>query len=161
MFAEAIYGERRQHLRGAIESGLILLLGNDLSPMNCAGNPYPFRQDSSFLYFFGLDEPGLAAVIDLEGGTETIFADELTIDHIVWMGDLPTVSERAAGPEPLLVGKEQRARVEPVFLEPVDTIGHGAGCQHGGFRQLRGGHDEWRSLPPQHGRCGSRRRAPR
>jgi Xaa-Pro aminopeptidase len=73
----------------------VLLLGNDDSPMNFADNAYPFRQDSSFLYYMGLDQPGLAAVIDVDDGSEVIFGDELTIDHIVWMGHLPTITERA------------------------------------------------------------------
>ncbi len=65
--------------------------------MNYADNCYPFRQDSTFLYFFGLDQPGLAAVIDLDEGSTIVFGDELTIDDIVWMGDLPTIDERARG----------------------------------------------------------------
>jgi len=63
--------------------------------MNYADNCYPFRQDSSYLYYFGLDQPDLAAVVDVDEGTSIIFGDELTIDHIVWVGDLPTVAERA------------------------------------------------------------------
>ena len=54
--------------------------------MNFADNPYPFRQDSSSLYFFGLDKPSLAALIDVDEGTETVFGDDLTIDEIVWTG---------------------------------------------------------------------------
>ena len=96
VFSSLTYAARRESLRSKLESGLILVLGNRESPMNYADNCYPFRQDSSFLYFFGLDQPDLAAVIDVEEGRETIFGDELTIDHIVWMGDLPTVAERAA-----------------------------------------------------------------
>jgi len=95
MFAEAIYAQRRQRLRGATESGVILLVGNDLSPMNYAGNPYPFRQDSSFLYFFGLDEPGLAAVIDVDEGTECLFGDDLTVEEIVWTGPQAPLREKA------------------------------------------------------------------
>jgi Xaa-Pro aminopeptidase len=63
--------------------------------MNYADNCYPYRQDSTFLYYFGLAQPKLAAVIDIEENRTTIFGDELTIDDIVWMGDLPTISERA------------------------------------------------------------------
>ncbi len=62
--------------------------------MNYADNTYPFRQDSTFLYYFGSDYAGLAAVMDLDKGTDTIFGDELTIDHIVWMGTQPTVQEK-------------------------------------------------------------------
>jgi Xaa-Pro aminopeptidase len=63
--------------------------------MNYADNCYPYRQDSTFLYYFGLDQPGLAAVIDIDEGRATIFGDELTIDDIVWTGHLPTIAERA------------------------------------------------------------------
>ena len=66
MFAEKVYIERRKRLREQVGSGIILLLGNDESAMNYADNPYPFRQDSSFLYFFGLDFPSIAAVIDVD-----------------------------------------------------------------------------------------------
>lgn len=99
MFSIATYGERRRLLCQRVRSGLILLPGNDESPMNYADNTYPFRQDSSFLYYFGLDRPGLAAVIDAETMEATMFGDELTIDDIVWMGNQPTLTEtsRLAG----------------------------------------------------------------
>jgi Xaa-Pro aminopeptidase len=63
--------------------------------MNYADNTYHFRQDSSFLYYWGLDQANLAAVIDVDSGEETIFGDELTIDDIVWMGSLPTLRQCA------------------------------------------------------------------
>ncbi|MFW5773822.1 MAG: aminopeptidase P N-terminal domain-containing protein, partial [Tangfeifania sp.] len=68
MFEKNIYVNRRKKLKDKIESGLGLFLGNDESPMNYAGNTYKFRQDSSFLYFFDLDLPGLAGVIDFDSG---------------------------------------------------------------------------------------------
>ncbi len=96
MFPAATYADRRQSLRQHLDGGLVLLMGNAESPMNYADNVYPFRQDSSFLYFVGLDHPDLAAVLDLDSGEDTVFGDELTIDHIVWMGDQPTLVDRAA-----------------------------------------------------------------
>ncbi len=95
MFAQEVYTQRRKTLQARFDRGILLLLGNNESPMNYADNCYPFRQDSTFLYYFGLDQPGLAAVIDLDEDGTTIFADELTIDDIVWMGDQPTAAERA------------------------------------------------------------------
>jgi len=96
LFDKQIYADRRNTLKHNIENdGLILLLGNEDSSMNYKDNCYPFRQDSSFLYYFGLDVPSLAAVIDTETGDEVIFGNELTIDDIVWTGTLPTVSEMA------------------------------------------------------------------
>jgi Xaa-Pro aminopeptidase len=95
MFSPDTYVSRRNVLASRFDGGLLVFPGNAESPMNYADNCYPFRQDSTFLYYFGLDQPGLAAIIDVDAGTATIFGDELTIDHIVWMGDLPTIAARA------------------------------------------------------------------
>jgi len=95
MFSKETYRSRRAALQDRIEGGLLLFLGNAESPMNYADNCFPFRQDSSFLYYFGLNQPDLAGVIDVDEGAAVIFGDELTIDHIVWMGDLPSIAERA------------------------------------------------------------------
>ncbi len=94
MFARETYVRRRERLRAQVGAGLILLLGNDESPMNFADNPYPFRQDSTFLYFFGLDQPGLAATMDLDAGTECLFGDDPTLDEIVWTGPQPLLRDR-------------------------------------------------------------------
>jgi len=94
MFAREIYVQRRERLRAKVQSGLILLPGNDESPMNYAANTYPFRQDSTFLYYFGLDQPGLAAVIDIEEGTECVFGDDPTVEDIVWTGPVPLLRDR-------------------------------------------------------------------
>jgi Xaa-Pro aminopeptidase len=95
MFARETYMHRRSTLASRFESGLLLFPGNSESPMNYADNCFPFRQDSTFLYYFGLAQADLAAVLDVDTGNATIFGDELTIDYIVWMGDLPTIAERA------------------------------------------------------------------
>jgi Xaa-Pro aminopeptidase len=95
MFAEKTYIERRRRLKEQLTSGLILLLGNEESPINYADNTYHFRQDSTFLYFFGLDFAGLAGLIDLDEGKDYIFGNDLTIDDIVWMGNQPTLQEKA------------------------------------------------------------------
>jgi len=97
MFDAQIYLERRKRLSGLVGSGLLLLLGNEESPMNYRDNAYPFRQDSSLLYFFGIDLPGCAALIDLDEGRTVVFADDLTLDDIVWTGPQPTVAELALG----------------------------------------------------------------
>jgi len=94
MFGANVYVERRRRLREQVQTGVILFPGNSESPMNYPDNQYPFRQDSSFLYFFGLDSPDLAAVIDIDEGTECIFGNDLTVDDIVWTGPLPTVGAR-------------------------------------------------------------------
>lgn len=97
MFPATTYIQRRKHLMDQVESGIILFLGNEESSMNYKDNTYHFRQDSSFLYFFGLDFANLAAIIDVDQGTETIFGNELTMDDIVWMGTQPTLREKAEG----------------------------------------------------------------
>lgn len=79
-----------------LDGGLIVLLGNGDSPFNAADNCYRFRQDSSFLYFCGLDQPGLAAVLDVDSGAEILFGQEPDLDDMIWSGPLPTLSERAA-----------------------------------------------------------------
>jgi len=95
MFSKDTYQQRRSALIEKLDSGLILLLGNEESPMNYPDNAYPFRQDSSFLYYVGLDKPHLAAVLDVDAGTTTLFGDDFSIDMIVWMGPQPTTAEMA------------------------------------------------------------------
>lgn len=104
MFDSKIYIQRRKRLKEKIQSGVILFLGNEESPMNYPQNPYHFRQDSTFLYFFGLDSPSLAAVIDVENDKDIIFGDNVDIEDIIWMGFLPSLKERA-----LKVGVEDTA----------------------------------------------------
>lgn len=94
MFKSDTYIERRKQLKEQIGSGIILFQGNEDSPMNYPDNPYSFRQDSSFLYFFELDFPGLAAVIDIDQGTECIFGNDLTVDDIIWMGPESALKEK-------------------------------------------------------------------
>lgn len=95
MFSAKTYIERRRRLQADVASGIILFLGNDNCGMNYADNTYHFRQDSTFLYFFGSDYAGLSALIDIDNDREIIFGDELTIDHIVWMGTQPTIREKS------------------------------------------------------------------
>jgi Xaa-Pro aminopeptidase len=94
MFDAKTYIDRRNRLKQQVKSGLILLLGNEESPINYPDNHYTFRQDSSFLYFFGLDFADLAAVIDIDENKEIVFGDDLTVDQIVWTGTQPTVKEK-------------------------------------------------------------------
>jgi len=95
MFNRETYISRRQKLTQHISEGIILLLGNVDSPMNYADNTYYFRQDSSFLYFFGLDFQKLAGVIDVESGEEIIFGDDVEIEDIIWMGPQIALKEKA------------------------------------------------------------------
>jgi Xaa-Pro aminopeptidase len=95
MFSKEIYVKRRDHLRKQFSKGKLLFLGNDESGMNYADNTYHFRQDSTFLYYFGIDIPGLYAIMDIDEGRDYIFGDDYTIDSIVWMGPQPTIKELA------------------------------------------------------------------
>lgn len=78
-----------------IEKGIILLLGNSEAPCNYPSNCYKFRQDSSFLYFFGLNEPDMAAILDTESGEQILFGNDVDIDDIIWMGPQESVNEKA------------------------------------------------------------------
>lgn len=95
MFKKQTYINRRQQLAKDVDKGILLFIGNSESPMNYPDNTYRYRQDSTFNYFFGLIHPDLAAIIDVESGEEVIYGDDYTIDHIVWMGDQPSIKERA------------------------------------------------------------------
>jgi len=95
MFSKETYQKRRLYLKQNISDGILLFLGNIENPMNFEDNPYPFRQDSNFLYFFGIQEPKLAAIIDLDEDKTIVFGDELSIDEIVWMGQQETIQSKA------------------------------------------------------------------
>ena len=96
MFKPEIYQQRRKKLKNRLKTGICLFPGNIDSPMNYPANAYPFRQDSSFLYFFGLDSPGLAGIIDIDEGQEIIFGDDVTLEDIIWVGPQPKLKDRAA-----------------------------------------------------------------
>jgi Xaa-Pro aminopeptidase len=96
MFDPSIYTARRTKLQQQFKHGLLLFIGNNDSPMNYTDNTFHFRQDSSFLYYWGIDDPELAGVIDVDAGTHTVYGDDFTIDDIVWRGPQPTIAERAA-----------------------------------------------------------------
>ena len=97
MFAKEVYIERRKQLRKLVENGIIILFGNNESPCNYPNNGYyPFRQDSSFLYYFGQRRDGLVGVIDVDKGTETLVGDDIDIEDIVWYGSVDSVKDLAA-----------------------------------------------------------------
>ncbi len=96
MFSAEIYAARRAELCRKIGSGVILLAGNMPSPNNYPNNAYYFRQDSTFLYYFGLNVPSLAGVIDAETGEVTLFGDDFTVDDIIWTGPQPALKDLAA-----------------------------------------------------------------
>lgn len=96
MFETSVYQNRRKKLMEKMSGGLVLILGNGEAPANYTDNTYKFRQDSSFSYFFGLNLPGFAGVLDVDAGKEYIFGNDVEIDDIIWMGPQPLVKDLAA-----------------------------------------------------------------
>ena len=99
MFAKEVYVRRRatllEKMRQAGQNGVILFIGNAEAPAQYKDNAYKWRQDSTWLYFWGLDEPMMAATIDIDSGRETLYADDVDIDDIIWMGPQPSVRSKA------------------------------------------------------------------
>lgn len=111
MFSKEVYARRRQTLVAKMadsaaegKRGIALFIGNTEAPAQYKDNCYKFRQDSTWLYFFGIDQPLYAAIIDLDNGNETIFANDVEIGDIIWMGSQPSVASVAAS-----VGVEKSA----------------------------------------------------
>ena len=106
MFEASVYANRRRVLleRMLGSSGIAVFVGNVDAAMNYRGNDYKFRQDSSFLYYWGVDEPWFAAVLDLETGEECLYGNDVDIDDIIWMGPQPTVASKG-----VLIGCEKTA----------------------------------------------------
>lgn len=95
MFDSIVYQDRRNKLRALLKSGIVIFLGNNESPMSYPANTYRFRQDSNFLYYFGLSMPGLAGFIDIDNGKDVVFGNDIEIDDIIWMGPQPSIKELA------------------------------------------------------------------
>jgi len=98
VFHRQTYIDRRHTLSQQLGKGIVLFLGNDDSSINFRDNHYPFRQDSNFLYFFGLKTPGLAALIDIDNNTTILFGDDKSVNDVIWEGKRPgmrEMSERA------------------------------------------------------------------
>ena len=97
MFSKETYVRRRAELKQLVGEGIIVLFGNNESPCNYPANGYaPFRQDSSFLYYFGQHRDGLVGVIDIDNDQEWLIGDDIDIEDIVWMGFVPSVADLAA-----------------------------------------------------------------
>ena len=96
MFSKETYVSRRAELKKLVKSGIIVMFGNNSSPANFPNNGYyPFRQDSSFLYYFGQNRDGLVGVIDIDNNIETLIGDDISIDDIVWYGSVDSVHDMA------------------------------------------------------------------
>ena len=95
MFPAEVYIQRRKLLKELVGKGVIIFLGNKEVAMNYGENNYPFRQDSSFLYYFGLDIPGLAGMIDCELDGDTIYGSDPSLEDIIWISDQEPLQEKA------------------------------------------------------------------
>ncbi|MBN2613403.1 MAG: aminopeptidase P family protein [Bacteroidales bacterium] len=93
MFPKEVYIKRRNELKRRLGKGMVFLPGNHESPMNYAANQYPFRQDSTFLYYFGIDEPDRAGIIDIDNNNDIIYGNEADLEDIIWMGNLKSLEE--------------------------------------------------------------------
>ncbi|MEM6764532.1 MAG: aminopeptidase P family protein [Bacteroidota bacterium] len=96
MFQAAVYSARREKLMSHISQGVILIMGNEESPMNYPANPYHFRQDSNFLYYTGIDSPGHSLLVDLEEGVSYLTGPQPDIHDLVWTGPQPSLDAQAA-----------------------------------------------------------------
>lgn len=120
LFSKSTYVERRNELKKLVGSGLIVLFGNNDSPANYPSNTYKFRQDSSFLYYFGLHRNGLVGVIDVDNDREYLVGDEIDIEDIVWYGSVTSVAEMA---EMTDVARTAAMRELPAIVESAKAQG--------------------------------------
>lgn len=96
IFDKKVFENRRKELNKTMKTGVILLLGNDNSPIDCVAHSYRFRQDSIFSYYTGIDKtPSVSLLIDIDNNTETLFANDYSTEDQMWTGPLPPFSEKA------------------------------------------------------------------
>ena len=95
MLNKEVYISRRRKLKENFKDGLILIMGNDFSPLDCEDNTYPFIQDATFRYYFGIDHNGLIGIIDIDKNEEIIFGNDYTMSDIIWMGKQKFLKELA------------------------------------------------------------------
>lgn len=96
LFDKTVYTKRREQLRKDVKDGILLFIGNQEASFNYPSNTYAFRQDSNFLYFFGLDLYNLVGAIDVEANTDYIFGNDVDIDDIIWMGPQESIADMSA-----------------------------------------------------------------
>ncbi len=129
MFEADVYVGRRRALLERMAAmdchGIAIFLGNVEAAMNYRGNDYKFRQDSNFLYFWGVDEPGFAAVLDLDSGEEVLYGNDVDIDDIIWMGPQPSVASKGA-----LVGCAKTLPLAEFFSATAAAVSAGRHVHH-------------------------------
>jgi len=118
MFSKETYVSRRAELKKLVKSGIVVLFGNNNAPANFPNNGYhPFRQDSSFLYYFGQNRDGLVGVIDVDNNKETFIGDDISIDDIVWYGAVDSVHDMAEQ-----VGVSNSAPMKELAKNYIDSL---------------------------------------
>lgn len=117
LFDPSVYSSRRLALMQTMGNGVLFLPGAVEQAYNYKANTYPFRQDSTFLYYFGISQPGLAGVIDCDNGLSILYGHDADIEEVIWMGPQPSLSERSQ-----LIGTEQFSSLEKLgdFLKGKD-----------------------------------------
>ena len=96
LFNKETYTNRRLRLKSQVKEGIIVLFGNNESPVNYPNNSYKFRQDSSFLYFYGQHREGLVGVIDIDNDKEYLIGNDIDIEDIIWCGSVDSVADMAS-----------------------------------------------------------------
>lgn len=96
LFDKQTYINRRNTLKEKVGSGVIVLFGNANAPANYPNNAYMFRQDSSFLYYFGHNQENLIGIIDIDNNKEYLLGDDVEIEDIIWTGFVPSINDLAA-----------------------------------------------------------------
>lgn len=120
MFEAAVYAQRRRRLKQQFSSGLLLLPGNTDVSMNYPHNHYWFRQDSSFSYFFGLDQPELVGLIDIEADADILFGDDASLGEVIWVGPQEALAQRAHSAD---IARVQPARELAAMLAQARSQG--------------------------------------
>lgn len=120
LFDKEVYSNRRNKLHEKMDSGIAIFLGNTYVPYNYPANPFKFKQDSAFLYYFGINQSGYAGVLDFDSGEDIIFADDLGIEDIIWMGPQTSVSALASK-----VGVEKTKGFNKLFEYVQEAISKG------------------------------------
>ena len=155
MFSKDIYIQRRNTLKKKMGSGLIIIPGNNNAPFNYPANTYKFRQDSTFIYFFGHQIESLVGIIDVDNDKEYLLGDDVDIDDIIWYGSIDSISDLAAqvgvaNSAPLKelknIVEAAKAKNQPILFTPPYRHDQG-----GGLRAIDQGHRE------HEGMQGSRR----
>jgi len=120
MFSSDVYTNRRNSLKQKVNNGILFLPGNLEASFNYPANTYHFRQDSTFLYFFGLNQPDLAAIIDVDSGKDYLFGNDVDMDDIIWMGPQQSMKDRATK-----VGVENTAPMSELSEMLLNAINKG------------------------------------